>query len=197
VHDRTAPGWPAPVAVTRPRPGDFCCVPVSGPVGVGITVGQWLDGDRFQFYDHAEIYVGKADAAGPFGYTVSTYPAGGGKRALPCAAWELPGSLWSSGLIDLTGAQRTGITAWAVQHQDVRYSFADYGALALHMMHVPAPGLREYIASTKHQICSQYVDTAYRLNGVQLFGDGRWPGYVKPGDLARMLQARLGLIRTA
>jgi hypothetical protein len=166
-------------------------VPVSGPVGLGITVGQWLGGDRFQFYDHAEVYIGKADAAGPYGYTVSTYPAGNGKRALPCPAWELPGSLWSSGLIDLTGAQRTGIVSWAAAHQDTGYSFADYGALVLHAAHLNFPGLREFIKSTGHMICSQYVDAACRLNGVQLFDDRRWEGYVKPGDLAGLLQARL------
>lgn len=166
-------------------------MPVSGPVGFGITLGQWLDGDRFQFYDHAEIYVGKADAAGPFGYTVSTYPSGPGRRALPCPAWELPGSLWSSGLVDLTGTQRTGITAWAVDHQDVRYGFLDYGALALHALHVPVPGLREFIASTRTMICSQYVSAGYAANGVRLQPPGEWAGYVKPGDLAKLLQARL------
>jgi hypothetical protein len=171
-----------------PRPGDFCCVPVSGPVGFGISAGQWLDGDAFQFYDHAEVFIGKADQAGPFGYTVSTYPGGHGRRALPCRAPELPGALWSSGLIDLTGAQRTGIVAWAAGHPDVRYSFLDYAALGLHALHVPAPGLRDYIKSTKHQICSQYVDYCYTMCDVHLFQDGRWEGYVTPGMLAKLLQ---------
>lgn len=188
MHYRAVPAWPAPVVLAQPRPGDFCCVPVSGPAGLGITVGQWLDGDRFNFYNHAEIYVGQADAAGPYGYTVSTYPRGSGKRALPCQPARLPGSLWSSGLIDLAGTQRVDITAWALAHQDVRYSFADYGALVLHMLRVPAPGLREYIEGTSRMICSQYVDAAYRLNGVQLYDDGRWAGYVKPGDLSGLLQ---------
>lgn len=183
--------WPAPVMTARPRPGDFVCVPVSGPVGLGITVGQWLDGDRFQFYDHTEVYVGKADAAGPYGYTVSTYPDGKGKRALPCPSWELPGSLWSSGLIDLTGAQRTGITAWAMGHQDVRYGFLDYAALTLHAAGVSARWLRDYIDDGRTMICSQFTDAAYLANGVHLFDDGRWQGYVKPGDLAGMLQSRL------
>lgn len=158
---------------------------------MGITIGQYLDGDRFQFYDHTEIYVGRADAAGPFGYTVSTYPNGQGKKALPCQPAALPGSLWSSGLIDLTGTQRTGITGWALAHQDVGYSFIDYGALVLHAMHLNAGWLRGYIDSTRHMICSQYTDAAYAANGVHLFDDGRWPGYVKPGDLARLLQALL------
>jgi hypothetical protein len=191
VHYRADPGWPAPVVVAQPRPGDFVCVPISGPVGVGVTIGQWLDGDRFQFYDHTEVYVGRANADGPFGYTVSTYPNGQGKRALPCQPKDLPGSLWSAGLIGLTGTQRTGIVEWALAHQDTGYGFLDYGALILHGLHVPAPGLRAYIASTHRLICSQYVDAAYRINGVNLFEDGRWEGYVKPGDLAQLLQSRL------
>jgi hypothetical protein len=192
VHYRAVPvGWPLPVAVAQPRPGDFACVPISGPVGFGISVGQWLDGDRWGFYDHAEIYVGQADAAGPYGYTVSTYPDGHGRRPLPCDPAELPGSLWSSGLIALTGVQRAGIVAWALAHQDTRYGFLDYGALVLHALRIPAPGLREYIDSTHTMICSQFVDSAYEANGEHLFDDGRWPGYVKPGDLAKLLQSRL------
>lgn len=191
MHRAPPADWPAPIVMAQPRPGDFCCVPVSGPVGFGITVGQFLDGDRFQFYDHTEVYVGQADAAGPYGYTVSTYPSGPGKRALPCAPAKLPGSLWSSGLVDLTGTQRVDITAWALAHQDTGYSLADYGALALHAVHVDAAWLRAYIAGTERMICSQYVDAAYRLNGVQLFSDRRWPGYVKPGDLSGLLLSRL------
>lgn len=177
--------------MAQPRPGDFVCVPISGFLGVGVTVGQWLDGDRFQFYDHTEIYVGKADADGPFGYTVSAYPDGKGKKPLPCQAAMLPGSLWSAGLIDLTGTQRLDIVEWALAHQDVEYAFLDYGALILHAVHLNAGWLRSYIDSTKHMICSQYVDAAYAASGVHLFDDGRWPGYVKPGDLAKLLQTLL------
>jgi hypothetical protein len=178
---------PAPIALTLPLPGDFCCVPISGGAGLGIEIGQWLDGDRFQPYDHAEIYVGQPGSDAPHGYTVSAYPGGNGRRPLPCPPQDLPGSLWSSRLIRLTMAQRTGICAWAGEHRDAEYSFADYGALVLHMLHVPAPGLKEFISSTSHLICSQFVDTAYLSAGVHLFSDGRWPGYVKPGDLAKLL----------
>jgi hypothetical protein len=180
--------WPAPIVLADPQPGDFVCVPVSGPVGIGITIGQWLDGDRFQFYDHTAIYVGQPDEAGPYGYTVSTYPNGKCRRALPVAAAQLPGSLWSSGLITPGGGQRAGIVAWALAHQDVHYSFLDYGALVTHALHIPAPGLRGYINSTAHMICSQYVTAGFQANGVHLFPAGRWDGYVKPGDLAKLLQ---------
>jgi hypothetical protein len=188
TQDRRA-GWAAPIVMAPPRPGDFCCVPVSGPAGLAITIGQWIDGSPFRFYDHAEIYIGKADAAGPYGYTVSAYPDGNGKRALPCAAARLPGSLWSSGLVDLTGVQRTGIVALAAQRTRVRYSWLDYAALGLHALHVPAPGLRDYIESTRHEICSQFVDTCYTACDAHLFQDERWSGYVTPGMLAKLLQS--------
>lgn len=188
--------WPDPIAVAVPQPGDFVCVPISGPVGLGITIGQWLDGDRFQFYDHTEIYIGQADEAGPNGYTVSMYPGGHGKRALPCPPVHLPGSLWSSGLIPLTSAQREGIVAWALAHQNVSYSFLDYGALILHAMHIPFPGLREYINSTHHMICSWFVTADFLANGVQLFDKQRWEGYVKPGDLAKLLESKLASVFT-
>ena len=169
-----------------PRPGDFCCVPVSGRVGLLIEAGQWLDGDRFQPYDHAEVYVGGADAAALYGYTVSTYPGGHGRQALPAPAAALPGALWSSGLIALTPAQRAGIVAWCDAHADVGYSWADYVALALHRFGISDPALRRYIADSSHLICSQYVDLSYNRGLVKLFRDGRWPGYVTPLDLAKL-----------
>lgn len=182
---------PPRVVLATPEPGDFCCVPVSGGAGLAIEFWQWADGDRFQPYDHAEVYIGQPDDRALHGYTVSTYPKGGGKVALPCPASALPGALWSSGLVPLTPAQRAGVVAWAAAHENTGYSWADYAALVLHGLRIPAPGLRGYIASTGHMICSQLVDAAYSANGVQLFTNRRWPGYVKPGDLARLLQSRL------
>jgi hypothetical protein len=185
--------WPAPIAIAEPRAGDFCCVPISGPVGLGISIGQWLAGDRFGFYDHAEFYVGEPDAAGPFGYTIGAYPGGARKVALPCRPAELPGSLWSSGLIELTDAQRLKLVAWAqhVVDEKIGYSFLDYAAIIAHMAHLPVPGLREYIDSTRHMDCSQVIDAGELFAGVHLFDDRRWPGYVKPADLSGKLQALL------
>lgn len=179
------------MAVAPPQPGDFCCVPISGYAGLAVEVGQWLDGDRFQPYDHTEIYVGLPDDAGPYGYTVSAYPNRRGKLALPAPAAVLPGSLWSSGLIQLTSLQRDAIVAWCLAHADVGYSWADYAALILHRFGSNDPALQRYIADSAHLICSQYVDLAYFTSEVHLFSDGRWPGYVKPGDLAELLQKAL------
>jgi hypothetical protein len=189
---------PSSVSLAEPQPADFCCVPIGGSLGLSIEVGQLLAGDKFQPYDHAEIYIGEPDEAGPHGYTCSAYPhpdnarhGGTGRRALPCPPADLPGALWSSGILWLTPAERELILYWCREHQTVGYSGLDYGALALHALHVPAPGLREFIASTRSMICSQYVDAAYNYGGEHLFTNGRWAGYVKPGDLAGMLQSRI------
>jgi hypothetical protein len=189
--------WPAPVALKTPEPGDFCCLPISGGIGLGITIGQWLDGDRLQPYDHAEIYVGQADEHGPYGYTIGAYPSGAARLPLLCPPEQLPGSLWSSGIIELPRAQRDEIVLWATEHLGTPYSFLDYAAIALHGVHIDPPGLQDYIRSTHHLICSQLVDLAYSRSGVHLFDDGRWEGYVKPGDLAMLLQSRGHLTLTA
>ena len=173
-------------------------MPVPGGFGTGIEIGQFLAGDRFQPYDHAEIYIGQPDKDGPNGYTCSAYPNNTdpgctGRHVLPYPPAKLPGSIWSSGIITLTPAQRAGILGWCEAHPRVPYSWADYGALALHALHIPAPGLKAYIASTASMICSQYTDAAYAANGVHLFSDQRWSGYVTPGDLADLLQAKARL----
>lgn len=188
-----------------PEPGDFVCIPVPGSLGVGIETGQFLAAKLQHHpaellpYEHAEVYVGQADRNGPFGYTYSAYPNNGkqgatGKHALPCAPRDLKGSIWSSGLYDLTAMQRVSIVGWCQEHDDLRYSWADYGAIATHALHLPVPGLKSYIASSASMICSQYTDSAWGSGGgVHLFDDGRWPGYVTPWDLAAELMVRLHL----
>lgn len=188
-------GGAAPVALADPQPGDLCCIPAGGWMGTGIEVGQFLAGDRFQKYEHAEVYIGQPGVKAPFGYTCSAYPSNGklgaqtGKRPLPCPPKLLPGSIWSSGIIELSPRQRGGIIDWCLARPDVQYSWLDYEAIALKRLGIRPPGLKEYIASTGRMICSFYCDAAFLYGGgVHLFNDGRWPGEVTPGDLADMLQ---------
>src|SRR5215472_8212861 len=155
--------WPDPICLAAPRPGDFCCIPIAGGLGWGIELGQWLAGDALQPYDHAEVYIGQPDKDGPDGYTCSAYPHSAGqtgKRPLPCPPAQLPGSLWSSGILKPTAAQRKGIVAWCLAHTDVEYAFLDYAELAAHTLHLPVPGLQQMISSSGSLICSQYVDSA-------------------------------------
>jgi hypothetical protein len=172
-------------------PGDFACCPISGDAGKLVSLGEWLNGDGFSHSDHAEVYVGLADASGRFGYTMGAYP--GGARLVPLRESQLEdgnGFLWSTGKISLTADQRNMIVLNAMACKGIPYSAADYLALAAHRLHVPVPGLRDYIADSGHMICSQLVDWCYMRAGVHLFADGRWAGYVTPADLANLLEGR-------
>lgn len=162
-----------------PQPGDFAVVRLDGRVGRLIRLGQWLNGDGFADYEHAFVYVGDR-------MVVEAEP--GGARWTPLAAYGGRPILWSTGRIDLTGAQRNSVVAAAERYVDTPYSFLDYLELSAHRLRLPLPGLRRYIADSRHLICSQLVDQAYADVGVHLFRDGRWPGYVTPADLAKLVQ---------
>jgi len=172
--------------LVNPEIGDFCCVPVSGPVGKLISFGEWLNGDGFSRYDHAEIYVGNPIGGyARYGYTFSAYPDGATYKPLDDETRK--NALWSTGHFDLTVNQRNNIVEICKSLEGTPYSVLDYFALAEHRFHFPVPFLKDYVSSTKHMICSQLVDLVYKESGVYLFNDGRWPGYVTPADLASLL----------
>jgi hypothetical protein len=200
----------APICLAPPQPGDFCCIPVPGGFGTAIETGQYLaeklqgQPAHLRAYDHAEVYIGQPDRSGPgmHGYTYSAYPDNGtngktGRRPLPCPPEQLPGSIWSSGIIELAPVRRTGIVLWCEAHPSVPYSWPDYGAIALHALGLKTDRLRAYIVSTSSMICSQYTDAALNHGGgVHLF-DGRWEGFVTPGDLAGLLLGRINSVPRA
>jgi uncharacterized protein YycO len=169
------------VVTDSPRVGDFEVVPTGGYGGKLIEIAQIISNTGRANYEHARVYVGD-------GNIVEAMP--GGARLAPLS--ENDGGLWSKNLIDLTGTQRMNIAEAAKGYVGVGYSPADYFAIAAYKFHLGllVPGLKRYVASSKHMICSQLVDQCYADAGVQLFDDGRWPGYVTPGDLADLLLAR-------
>jgi hypothetical protein len=186
-----------PSMSTPVQPGDFVVVPMAPPGGLAIEAAEALQEfvqrhrlSALQKYEHAEVYVGSPDAAGPYGYTCSTYPNRMGRRPLPCLPEKLTGALWSSGIVDLTTSQRDGIVAWCEARPKVPYSSLDYVALTAHTLGLDTAWLQAYIKEQGHQICSQYVDAAYMSNGVHLFTDDRWEGFVTPLDLALQLEAK-------
>jgi uncharacterized protein YycO len=182
LDDAIAPeAVPAPAKTTlSPRPGDFGVVPIRGGVGRLIRFGQWLNGDGYANYEHAFILVGDD-------MVIEAQP--GGSRQAPLSLYRDRPILWSSGHISLTDQQRAAIVAAAHGRLGVPYSFLDYAALASHRFRLPGSRLlKGFVADTRHQICSQLVDQCYRDAGVTLFSDGRWPGYVTPADLARLLR---------
>jgi cell wall-associated NlpC family hydrolase len=165
--------------VTDPLPGDFACVSIGGQGGKLIRLGEELNGDAFAQYQHAFIYVG--------GMRVEAEP--GGARAVQMTVPVTPGqaTAWSTGKIPLTQQQRDAICAAARGYIGTGYSWLDYAAIAARRLRLPVPGLKAYIASTGHMICSALVDRTYQDAGVQLFDDHRWNGYVTPADLAGLI----------
>jgi hypothetical protein len=155
-------------------PGDFILVPVGGEGGRIVRALQGLDGVGFENYEHAALFVGHG--------TVIEM-ANTGIRLNKVDAYG--GVMWSSGKINLTTAERMTIVENAQRYlaRKIGYSWLDYAALVEHHYNIPNPGLQQFIASTKHMICSQLVDECYLEAGYHLFTDDRWPGYVTPGDL--------------
>jgi hypothetical protein len=163
-----------------PRAGDFGLLVGVDPVGRLIRVGEWLNGDGFSRYSHAFVLLDDDTL-------LEAEP--GGARVRPVSEYPTDLVAWSSW--NLTDAQRAATVAAARRYEDVPYSAADYLALAAHRLHVPAPGLRRFIATSDHMICSQLVDQVYLDAQLRMFDDGRWPGYVTPAALNQVLTGPL------
>ena len=162
--------------------GDFVCVPMHGEAGKLIRIGEFLNGDGFKNYEHAEVLVTRNQ-------TMGAYPGGAKLEDLAPPNYQ-QGWLWSSDTIgkNLSAKQRATICQVALSLQGTPYSSLDYFALVAHRLHIPGgPLLEDFIASQKHMICSQLVDYCYMLAGVHLFNDGRPTGYVTPEDLANVI----------
>jgi hypothetical protein len=160
-----------------PQPGDIGLTSITGAVGWLIKFGQWLNGDGFGAYQHAFVVL-------PGGRLIEAMPGGAIVDYLD--KYNDRGVLYVSPA-DLTPAQRKAICDSALRYRDVPYSFVDYLALALHRFHIPWPGLRHYIESSGHLICSQLADRAYSDAGQRIFTDERWDGFVTPMGLANEL----------
>jgi hypothetical protein len=154
----------------QPIPGDIGLTSISGKVGRSIKLGQWLAGDGFHDLSHAFTYVGD-------GKIMEAMP--GGARMAELIQYESKKIMW------LRCPEQYGeaVARAAISFHGVKYAFSDYGALALHRFHIPTPRLKWFIARRKSMICSQLCDRAALTGGWHIFDDGRWSGYVTPGDL--------------
>jgi hypothetical protein len=173
-----------------PVAGTIGLTQISGEVGKGIRVGQYLCGEGFKDYEHAFLL-------GPNGHILQAEP--GGARIGNVS--EYLDIYWCNQIAALTDV-KTLLAIWLntsarygpdieTGGKGVGYSFLDYDAIAMHRLHIPAPGLKQYIGDTGHMICSQLVDQGYKDEGVNIFTDRRWPGYVMPGSLYNLDQALL------
>lgn len=160
--------------MVQPKPGDFGLTQIPGEVGKLISLGERLNGDKFTQFSHAFIVaennqIVEAEVSGARVSTLAEFPTA------TFSSWNL------------SAQQRDDVVKAAYAAVGTPYSFADYVAIAVHKLRLPVPGLRKYVESSKHMICSQLVDWCYQQAGVQLFSDDRWNGYVTPADLATVL----------
>lgn len=164
-----------------PAPGMIGLTSISGDVGRAIELGEWLNGEGFQIWEHAFVLL-------PGGMILEAEP--GGARIVPI---HYDTVYWCSGIYKLLTLPvlESRVTATAQPFKGIKYSFLDYAALSAHRLHIPAPGLKDFIADNGHMICSQMADEFYLRLGAHVFTDGRWAGDVTPAGLyQRDLQLR-------
>jgi hypothetical protein len=166
------------VRARTPRPGDFAVVDTRVRTSRKVRLARALSRGGFTMFDHAVI-CSRVRRDGTV-YIVEATPTGA--RETP---WHYDDHdhLWSTGVVKTS----TKAGKAALAYLNAPCSWLDYAAISAHALHVWVPGLRRYLASAKHLICSQLVDRAERDAGVQLFADRRWPGYVRPSDLAELI----------
>lgn len=168
----------APARYDSPQAGWIGLTRIDGPVGVGIRLGQYLNGDGFGDYEH--VVIATDAPTGETGLWIVEAEPGGARHVQ--LHYNLAKMLWLRPPDAATGQR---VAAAAIGLKGTPYSFLDYDALALHRLHIPAPGLRTYIGDTGHMICSQLADEAAKRGGWTLFNDNRWAGYVTPGAIRR------------
>jgi len=182
--------------LTDPQPGDLCVCKINGAGGAAIDFAEWFNGAKaFSHWDHVRIALGD-------GMVLQAEPGG----AQIVQHDPQPGELWSTGLrsLALDTAQQSQVWELGHQLQGTPYSALDYWALTAHRVHLPdwaiwlgttagsRVTLQEYISDSGHQICSQLADYVRLRLGSHLFSDNRWPGYVTPFDIGKLILAAGG-----
>lgn len=161
--------------MTDPKPGDIFLTRITGPVGWAVWLGQAINGDLSR-WTHAGIVLDD-------GTVFEAQP--GGAQIRPLYTDRPVKYIHFRGVTEFT---REKIVAEARSRVGMGYSWTTYLYLAAYRLRLPITTrwLRKRVSDSKHMICSQAVDDAYRVCGVQLFDDGRLPFDVTPGDLARL-----------
>jgi len=162
----------------QPKHGDIGITTISGWGGKGIQTAQRLMGCPWDAKQHAFV-VTETGSKMRDEMIIEAMP--GGAQHVP--NWH---PVNQTLYLRCPDEFRDAVAAAALAFEGVPYSWLDYQAIALHHLHVPAPWLKSYIMSTRHEICSQLADQAALMGGWHLFDDGRWPGYVPPCDLNRL-----------
>lgn len=165
-------------------PGTVGLTPIGGNTGKVIRFGQWIVSHPFARwfskdtqpdYQHAFVYLGD-------GKLIEAEP--GGARINDISEYANAEVYWCVNLAhQYTLEQLENVAEEAEKFAGTPYSFLDYFAIAARRLHIPVPGLRAYLNSTGHVICSQLATMAYLRAGLAIYPKSLWPGYVDPMDL--------------
>jgi hypothetical protein len=170
-----------------PQPGDFFVTEIQGRTFAGSThrwvqLGEWIiDGDDPSPWSHAGCVLDG-------GRTLEAMPGGAIIGSLTDVMRQ-PHAFSSWSPTDLPDSKRRDLLELAPRYIGVGYSALDYAAIGLHDLapNYDAQWLRDYIDDSGHLLCSQLVADWYTRCDLHHFNDNRWPGYVKPSDLGRVL----------
>lgn len=179
-------------------PGTYGVTRISGLVGVGVRLGEYLvDGNAD--WSHAFILIEKH----PDGdWTIVEAEPGGASVGRLSRYVRKPVAF--NDQHHLSPAERLTIVDEALGFVGFGYAWLDYVSIALTRLlgvtgasaRAGAPSralnwLRGRLERPDRLICSQLVDSAYCLAKVHLFADDRTPGDVTPGDLADVITRHL------
>lgn len=166
----------------KPKHGDIGLTTISGWGGKGIRAAQRLMGCSWKAKQHAFGVTGLELKTGEPGVSIVEAMPDGARHV---DNWHKPEN---TVYLRCPDHLRDAVAAAYLDLVGTPYSWLDYEMIALHHLHIPAPHLKKFIQSTKHEICSQLVDQAALTGGWHLFDDDRWPGYVPPCDLWRLYE---------
>lgn len=166
------------MTTTLPQPGMIGLTQISGNVGKLIKLGQWMNGEGFENWEHAFVLL-------PGNQILEAEP--GGARIVPLHYEDV---YWCTGIWKLVSPKLIALPTFdmilnntAEALKGIPYSFLDYAALTAHRLRIPVPGLQHFIQTSHHEICSQMCDDFYWRLSTQIFTDNRWPGDVTPASL--------------
>lgn len=157
------------------KPGDIGFTRIGGSLGKWISILQAVTGDASRF-THVFVVLdnGQVAEAMPSGARIEPF-----EREYKSEIAYVQ--------VGLTDEQRKSLTehlrARIGRPGGIKYSFVDYLALALAHFKIKPKWLREYIARSDRQICSQLADYELSNVGYHVFCDGRLPQDVTPGAL--------------
>lgn len=178
------------------NPGDILLLRIQGWVGVLVWLMQAINRDLSK-WTHVAVVLddGTLFEAQPGGAVItplSAYEMRPGRKVTHYQ-YRAFGEGWSSFRYELeplasvlTDHRRKMIVHYARQHVGTGYAWGTYLYLALYRFGVRPLWIKRRVQDDDKVICSQAADLFYDLADVHLFGDGRMPYDVTPGDMAQL-----------